>query len=44
MLSSSAKNIVSGPDGDGGYLSLNVGQMSVFYRRFVNYSNKVSRM
>ena len=32
-MSSSAKNIVSGPDGDGGYLSLNVGQMSVFYRK-----------
>ena len=44
MLSSSAKNIVSGPDGDGGYLSLNVGQMLVFYGKLSRHSNKVSRI
>ena len=30
------KNIVTGPDGDGGYLSLNVGQMLDY-----EYKNKV---
>ena len=38
------KKALSGPDGDDGYLSLNVRQMSVFYRRFSKHSNKVSLM
>ena len=37
-------DIVIGPDVDGGYLPLNVGQMSVFYRKLFKHSNKVSGM
>jgi len=39
-LSSSEKDIVSGPDGDGGYLPLNVGQMSDIYRQLFDHSSK----
>ena len=39
VSASLAKNIVGGPDFDGGYLSLNVGQISVFYRKFFKHSN-----
>ena len=40
----STKDLVSGPDVDSGHLSLNVDQLSVFYRKFLKHSNKVSRM
>ena len=43
-LSLSAKTIASGPDGHGGYLSLNGDQMSLFYRKFFNHSDTASRI
>ena len=36
------KDMISGPDGDGGYLSLNVRQVSVVYIKFSKHSSKVS--